>query len=129
MSAECLTQNLNLELEKTNQQFSRWCDDKVDLLNANTTTYHQLYEEMECTLRALQDNENQLELARTSNDKTKQEQSPWQRQTITKALRHRRNFCLVLSCLVLFDRVLYCPVLCFFVALAPSFPCPFFSFF
>ena len=75
MSAECLTQNLSLELEKTNQLFTRWCGDRQDLLNANTATYRQLYEEMECTLRALQENESQLELARASNDKTKQEQS------------------------------------------------------
>jgi hypothetical protein len=72
--AELLTTNLSLELEKTNQVFSRWAEKQIDLLDSSDSKFAQLLEESECTIAALKDAELQLEEARTHNDTIKDEQ-------------------------------------------------------
>lgn len=66
-----LTHNLAMELEKTNQAFTRWSENQKDWLEANDANFAQSMEECECTIAALRENEAQLEAARSINDQIK----------------------------------------------------------
>ncbi len=68
---EALTTNLRLELDKTNQVFNRWADDRMDWLEKNDGDLQRIMEEAECTLNSLKDTERELEMLRTTNDDLK----------------------------------------------------------
>jgi hypothetical protein len=72
--AELLTTNLHLELEKTNQAFSRWAEKQVDWLESTGNNFTKQMEECEFTIVALKENELQLENARELNDVIKTRQ-------------------------------------------------------
>jgi len=66
-----LTHNLAMELEKTNQSFTRWSENQKDWLEANDANFARSLEECEFTISALRENELQLESARSINDQIK----------------------------------------------------------
>lgn len=72
--AEVLTSNLRLELEKTNVAFVRWAEKQGDWLNTTEAHFSQLMEEAECTIKALHDNDEQLENVRAQNVDIKEQQ-------------------------------------------------------
>jgi len=72
--AEVLTSNLRLELEKTNMAFARWADKQADWAGASEAHFTQLMEECECTIKALHENDQQLEEVRTQNAEIKEQQ-------------------------------------------------------
>ena len=89
--AELLTSNLRLELEKTNQSFSRWAENQADLLESNDAKFSQKMEECEHTIVALKDNEHQLEDARDLNDSTKSRQNTEYEHYIAQVERFRQQ--------------------------------------
>lgn len=72
--AEVLTSGLRLELEKTNAAFTRWADKQADWASASEAHFTQMMEECECTIKALHENDAQLEEVRAQNAETKEEQ-------------------------------------------------------
>ena len=72
--AELMTTSLRLELDKTNQMFNRWADEKIDWLESTSSEYERTKEECDCTLKALKDTEAELEMLREHNDQIKKEQ-------------------------------------------------------
>lgn len=66
--------NLKLELEKTNQLFSRWANNQRDWLEQNDETYNQKLEEFNVTLQALKDNDYELETSKAVNEAIKKQQ-------------------------------------------------------
>ena len=72
---EALTSNLRMELDKTNQVFSRWADKKIDWLESNDADLVRTMEECEYTLAALKENEKEMETLRTVNDEVKRNQT------------------------------------------------------
>jgi myosin heavy subunit len=72
--AGVLTSNLRLELEKTNNAFARWADKQADWLGASETHFTQMMEECECTIKALHENDRQLDEVRVQNSEIKVQQ-------------------------------------------------------
>jgi len=69
-----LTTNLRLELEKSNQAFGRWAENKQSWLETSSSAFSSALEECEHTLMALKENENVLETLREQNDVIKASQ-------------------------------------------------------
>ncbi len=69
--AESLTTNLRLELEKTNKIFNRWTENQNEWLESKDANFERLLEESDCTIKALKDNDMQLEDSRIINDNIK----------------------------------------------------------
>jgi kinetochore protein Spc25 len=72
--AEVLTSNLRLELEKTNLAFARWADKQAEWASSSEAHFTQMMEECECTIRALHENDQQLDEVRTQNTEIKEQQ-------------------------------------------------------
>lgn len=68
------TAALVAELEKTNQCFSRWVENKADSLESSHAKFTQSLEEYGYTIQAVRERESQLEKARPHNNDTKQRQ-------------------------------------------------------
>jgi Chromosome segregation protein Spc25 len=74
MTDFCLTTNLRLELEKTNQSFERWADRQDEFLSSSSTTFQRQMEECDCTIKALKENDTQLDEAKILHETIKQQQ-------------------------------------------------------
>jgi len=72
--AEVLTSKLRLELEKTNVAFARWAEKQGDWLDSTETHFTQMMEECDCTIKALHENDQQLEDVRMQNVEIKEQQ-------------------------------------------------------
>jgi hypothetical protein len=69
--ADLMTTNLHLELEKTNQAFSKWADGQVNWLDAAGSNFTEKMEENECTILSLKNDEANLESSRELNNTIK----------------------------------------------------------
>lgn len=69
-----LTTNLRLELERTNTSFNRWSQKKVDDLTLNKAIFDQQIEECDHTIRALKENNVNLDDVREYNNELKEKQ-------------------------------------------------------
>jgi chromosome segregation ATPase len=74
MTANTLTANLRMELERTNNNFAHYMQSKEDWLAQQESSYAQQYEECVHTLTALEQTELSLEEARAQNDEIKKQQ-------------------------------------------------------
>jgi hypothetical protein len=72
--AELLTRQLHLELEKTNNAFSRWAANSEDELTKSASQFQQNMEECDHTIIAIEQNINQLEEVRVTNAEIKETQ-------------------------------------------------------
>lgn len=71
---DCLSMNLRLELEKTNQSLQRWAERKTEWLDSSQRNYQRMMEEAQCSIATLHDNEIQLEEVRHLNDVIRKQQ-------------------------------------------------------
>jgi hypothetical protein len=60
--AETLTTNLSLELDKTSQEFMRWCEEQNNWLVSNEHGYERCIEEYETTIFALREADRELDI-------------------------------------------------------------------
>eukprot|EP01038_Epipyxis_sp_PR26KG_P014372 gene14372-19275_t len=72
--AELLNVALQLEIDKSNQKFGRWCEDKMAWIESNQINLQRDLEEYNHTEEALRNQDKQLEASRATNNAIKQRQ-------------------------------------------------------
>jgi hypothetical protein len=69
-----LTTNLSLEIEKCNNKFQKWCENRVHNLQVQQSTFSTQMDELESSTKTLYDTNSQLEASRNINNAIKEQQ-------------------------------------------------------